>query len=81
MHTFYKLFHNFLSIIHNLPAICTSTPARSNHFPKEFPYPQIDIWRDVRWFNLNLTDNQVIEYLNKEFDNYYLSEKDKELEY
>ena len=45
-----------------------------------------DVWeneitRDVRWFNLNLTDNQVIEYLNKEFDNYYLSEKDKELEY
>lgn len=43
-----------------------------------------DLWKneineDVKWFNLNLTDDKVLEYLNKEFDEHFLV-KDADLD-
>lgn len=46
-----------------------------------------DLWNneineDVKWFNLNLTDEEVLDYLNKEFDEHFLEkEMDLDLDY
>ncbi len=38
-----------------------------------------EINEDVKWFSLNLTDDEILAYLNKEFDGYFL-EKEKNLD-
>ena len=51
----------------------------------EFDTKGEDIWdnkylSNVKWFNLNLTDKEILEHLNREFDNYFCKE-DLDYEY
>lgn len=39
-----------------------------------------EIKEDIKWFNLGLTDDEVLEHLNKEFE-YYFIEKEIEVDY
>lgn len=43
-------------------------------------YWESEINDNVNWFNFELTDEKILDYLNKEFDNYFL-ENDYEYEY
>lgn len=35
---------------------------------------------DAEWFNLNLTNDEILEHLDKEFDNFFM-EKEEELDF
>lgn len=40
-----------------------------------------EIDEDVEWFNLDLTDDEILEHLNREYDEYFLEEQDVYEEY
>lgn len=40
-----------------------------------------EIDEDVEWFNLDLTDDEVLEHLNREYNDYFLEEQDVYEEY
>ena len=51
----------------------------------EFDTKEEDRWNsqcllDANWFNLNMTEQEILEHLNKEYENYF-GEKEKDLDY